>query len=225
VLELHQADSVSSKGQGLFTGIVQEAGSIVSVSADRLTVGAGESLKGIELGGSIAVNGACLTVTAFNARTFTAEVMPETLKRTNLGLLKVGDKVNLERPLAFNGEIGGHLVQGHVDGTGKVAQVIPEGGAVLMRFQAGAGVMKYIVPKGFIAVDGTSLTVTDKDDDTFSVSIVGYTKEHTILAGKKAGDIVNLEADIIGKYVAEYNKPSNKGITAAFLQEHGFPVN
>ncbi|MFA5310051.1 MAG: riboflavin synthase [Dehalococcoidales bacterium] len=209
----------------MFTGIVQEAGSIVSVTGDKLTVAANTVLKGVELGGSMAVNGVCLTVTAFNARTFTADVMPETLKRTNLCRLRPGDRVNLERPLAFNGEIGGHLVQGHIDGTGKVAQVVPEGGAVIMRFQAPAEIMRYIVEKGFIAVDGTSLTVTTKDKETFGVSIVGFTQRHTILAAKKAGDTVNLEADIIGKYVAEYNQPANQGITAAFLQEHGFPVN
>jgi riboflavin synthase len=209
----------------VFTGIVEEVGSIVSVSTGKLTVGAGQALKDIQLGGSIAVNGICLTVTAFDDKTFSVEVMPETLKRTNLGLLHAGDRVNLERPLKLNGEIGGHLVQGHIDDTGRVVQVAKEGEAILMRFQTKPELMRYIVPKGFIAVDGTSLTVTTKDADTFGVSIVGYTRQHTILADRKPGDTVNLEADIIGKYVAEFNKPQGTGITAEFLQEHGYTVN
>jgi riboflavin synthase len=209
----------------MFTGIIEEVGSIVSVSGGKLTVRAKETLKGLQIGASIAVNGICLTVTAFDEESFTVDVMPETLKRTNLGLLHPSDKVNLERPLKLNGEIGGHLVQGHIDDTGKVVQVVKEGEAVLMRFQAEPEVMRYIVPKGFVAVDGISLTVTTKDANTFGVSIVGYTREHTILADRKPGDIVNLEVDIIGKYVAELAKTPSTGITAEFLREHGFMVN
>ena len=209
----------------MFTGIVEEVGSIVSVTAGKLTVGAKETLKDLQFGGSIAVNGVCLTVTAFDEKSFSVDVMPETLKRTNLGLLHPGDRVNLERPLKLNGEIGGHLVQGHIDDTGRVVQVAKEGEAVLMRFQAEPEVMRYIVPKGFIAVDGTSLTVTTKDANTFGVSIVGFTREHTILADRKPGDIVNLEVDIIGKYVAELGKTPGTGLTAEFLREHGFMVN
>jgi len=209
----------------LFTGIVQEVGSIISVTAGKLTVSAKAILKGVELGGSIAVNGICLTVTAFDDKTFSVDVMPETLQRTNLGFLHPKDKVNLERPLTFNGEIGGHLVQGHIDATGKVVQVAKEGEALLMRFQAGPEVMRYIVEKGFIAVDGTSLTVTTRDAATFGVSIVGFTRQHTILAERQVGDIVNLEVDIIGKYVENLSLKKSTGITAEFLQEHGFPVN
>jgi riboflavin synthase len=209
----------------VFTGIVQEVGSIVSVKADRLTVAAKDTLNNLQIGGSVAVNGICLTVTAFDKKTFSVELMPETLKRTNLGQLHPGDKVNLERPLAFNGEIGGHLVQGHIDDTGKVIQVAREGDAVLMRFQAGTEIMRYIVIKGFIAVDGTSLTVTTKDKDTFGVSIVGFTRQHTILADRKPGDIVNLEADVIGKYVESLAETQHKDITTAFLREHGFMAN
>jgi len=153
----------------VFTGIVQEVGSIVSVTTGKLTVSAKEVMKDLKPGGSIAVNGICLTATAFDERAFSVDVMPETLKRTNLGLLHAGDRVNLERPLKLNGEIGGHLVQGHIDDTGRVVQIAREGEAVLMRFQAKPEVMRYIVPRGFIAVDGTSLTVTTKDADTFGV--------------------------------------------------------
>jgi riboflavin synthase len=209
----------------MFTGIIEEVGSIVSVTAGNLTVGAKQTLTDLQLGGSIAVNGICLTVTSFNQRSFSVDVMPETLKRTNLGLLHAGDRVNLERPLKLNGEIGGHLVQGHIDDTGRVVQVTKEDEATLMRFQAEHEIMQYIVPKGFIAVDGISLTVTTKEADSFIVSIVGYTREHTILADRKPGDIVNLEVDIIGKYVAELQKKPSTGITTDILKEHGFMVN
>jgi riboflavin synthase len=209
----------------MFTGIVQEVGSIVSVGAGKLTAAAGGVLKDLQIGGSMAVNGICLTVTSFDDKSFSVDVMPETLKRTNLGLLHPGDKVNMERPLAFNGEIGGHIVQGHIDDTGKVVLVAKEGEAVLMRFQAKPEVMRYIVPKGFIAVDGTSLTVTTKEKDTFGISIVGFTRQNTILADRKPGDIVNLEVDVIGKYVESLSQPPSPGITVEFLREHGFTVN
>jgi riboflavin synthase len=209
----------------LFTGIVEEVGSIVSVNPSGLTVAADKALQNMQLGGSVAVNGACLTVTNFDSKSFSVDVMPETLQKTGLGLLKPGDKVNLERPLSLGGEVGGHLVQGHVDGTGRVASVIREGGAVRLRFEASPEIMRYVVPKGFIAVDGVSLTVTEKDSRSFGVSIVEFTRRNTILADRKVGDTVNLEVDIIGKYVAEFIKPQDKGVTAEFLQEHGFPVN
>jgi len=209
----------------MFTGIVEEVGSIVSIGAGKMAVGAKLTLKDLQLGASIAVNGVCVTVTAFDDKTFSVDVMPETLKRTNLGLLHPDDKVNLERPLKLNGEFGGHIVQGHIDDTGTVVQVTKEGGAILMSFRAEPEVMRYIVPKGFIAVDGTSLTITTKDKDTFGVSIVGYTREHTLLAYRQPGDVVNLEVDIIGKYVAELQKKPDSGITADFLREHGFMVN
>jgi riboflavin synthase len=209
----------------MFTGIVQEVGSIVSVGAGKLTAAASSVLKDLQIGGSIAVNGICLTVTSFDTKTFSVDVMPETLKRTNLGQLHPGDKVNLERPLAFNGEIGGHIVQGHIDDTGQVVLVAKEGEAVLMRFQAKPEIMRYIVPKGFIAVDGTSLTVTTKEKETFGVSIVGFTRQNTILAYRKPGDTVNLEVDVIGKYVESLSQPQSPGITIDFLQEHGFTVN
>jgi riboflavin synthase len=179
----------------------------------------------MQLGGSIAVNGACLTVTTFDSKSFSINVMPETLKKTGLGLLKPGDKVNLERPMVLGGELGGHLVQGHVDGTARIAAVIREGGAVLIKFEAQAELMRYVVLKGFIAVDGVSLTVTEKDSRSFGVSVVDFTRRNTILGDKKVGDVVNLELDIIGKYVAEFLKPQDKGVTAEFLKEHGFPVN
>ena len=209
----------------MFTGIIQEIGTLASLPSGGMIINAGPILDGIELGGSIAVNGVCQTVTSFTSTSFSADVMPETLKRTNLGTLRIGDKVNLERPLGLGGEIGGHLVQGHIDDTGQVISANKEGEAVIMRFQVPEELIPYIVQKGFIAVDGTSLTVVDKDQTSFSVSIVGFTRDNTVLAGRKPGDTVNLEVDIIGKYVVESTKASGSGITAEFLQEHGFPVN
>lgn len=209
----------------MFTGIIEEIGTVASVTTGRLVINASQVLKDMRLGGSIAINGACLTVTDFNSQCFSVEVMPETLHQTNLGRLRPGDKVNLERPLALGGEVGGHLVQGHVDDTGRIASVTKEGEAVLIKFEAPPEVMRFIVPKGFIAVDGVSLTVINKDTASFWVSIVGYTRQHTNLVDKEIGDAVNLEVDIIGKYIAELSKAPGGGITAEFLQEHGFPVN
>ena len=209
----------------MFTGIVEEVGSVASVPTGSLVIAASQVLKGMKPGGSIAVNGVCLTVTDFDSQSFSVDVMPETLRRTNLGRLRTGDRVNLERPLALGGEVGGHLVQGHVDDTGRIASITGEGEAVLMRFEAPPEVMRYIVPKGFIAVDGVSLTVASRDTSSFWVSIVDYTRQHTILGSRKVGDMVNLEVDIIAKYVEQLSQPQRTGITADFLQEHGFPVS
>ena len=209
----------------MFTGIVQEVGTVAAAPPGRLAVSAAGVLEGIEPGGSVAVNGVCLTVTGFDKQTFAVDVMPETLRKTNLGLLRPGARVNLERPLSFGGEVGGHLVQGHVDGTGRVASASEEGEALLIRFGAPPAIMRYIVDKGFIAVDGVSLTVVARDEVSFQVSVVGYTRRNTVLAEKKTGDVVNLETDIIAKYAERLGQPRSGGLTAGFLQEHGFPVN
>ena len=209
----------------MFTGIVEETGRVISAPAGRLVIAAGGILQGIKHGDSIAVNGVCLTITAFNATSFSADIMQETLKRTNLGQLHAGDRVNLERPLALGGELGGHLVQGHVDDTGRVSSLTRDGEATLIRFEASPEVMRFTVPKGFIAVDGASLTIVDKDTGSFRVSVVDYTLKHTILGDKQVGDPVNLEVDIIAKYVEQFSQPHSTGITADFLQEHGFLVS
>ncbi len=208
----------------MFTGIIQEVGRVTSAPAGRLVITASQVLQGVELGGSIAVNGVCLTITNFNTNSFSVDIMPETLKRTNLGLLRTGDGVNLERPLALGGELGGHLVQGHIDDTGRVTSIIPDGETTLIRFEAPPEVMRYIVEKGFIAVDGISLTVVVKDTTTFQVSVVDYTREHTTLGSRQVGDLVNLEVDIIAKYVEQLSSAHHTGITVNFLQEHGFLV-
>ena len=209
----------------MFTGIVEELGSVVSVPTGSLVVAASQVLKEMKLGGSIAVNGVCLTVTGYNSKSFSVDVMLETLRRTNLGRLRPGDRVNLERPLGLGGEVGGHLVQGHVDDTGRVVSVAGEAGALLVRFEAPTEVMRFIVPKGFIAVDGVSLTVASRDAGSFWVSIVDYTRQHTILGSQKVGDLVNLEVDIIAKYVEQLSQHQRTGITADFLQENGFSVS
>ena len=209
----------------MFTGIVEEIGSVVSAQTGRLVIAAIDTLAGIKHGGSIAVNGVCLTVTDFNDKSFSVDVMLETLRQTNLGLLRTGDKVNLERPLALGGELGGHLVQGHVDDTGRIASVTRDGRAWLIRFEAPPEVMRFIVPKGFIAVDGISLTIVTRDISSFWVSVVDYTREHTTLGDKQVGDPVNLEIDIIAKYVEQFSQIRRTGITVDFLQEHGFLVS
>ena len=208
----------------MFTGIVEEVGRVTSAPPGKLVITASRILKGMELGGSIAVNGVCLTITNFNTNSFSVDIMPETLKRTNLGLLRAGDGVNLERPLALGGELGGHLVQGHIDDTGRVTSIIPDGETTIIRFEAPPEVMRYIVEKGFIAVDGVSLTVASKDTGSFQVSIVAYTREHTTLGSRRVGDLVNLEVDIIAKYVERLSSVHRTGITVDFLQEHGFLV-
>ena len=208
----------------MFTGIIEEAGKVISAQVGSFVFAASDVLSGMKHGDSIAVNGACLTITDFKANSFSVDIMPETLKRTNLGLLRAGDRVNLERPVALGGQLGGHLVQGHVDDTGRVASVMWDGGTMLIRFEVPAEVMRFTVPKGFIAVDGVSLTIADKNASSFWVSVVDYTQKHTTLGSKQVGDLVNLEADIIAKYVEQLSQPRSTGITTEFLEEHGFPV-
>ncbi len=208
----------------MFTGIIEEVGRVSSAQSGNLVIAASQVLQRMELGGSIAVNGVCLTVTNLNTDSFSVDVMPETLKRSNLGLLQAGDGVNLERPLALGGQLGGHLVQGHVDDTGRVASTKWDGGAIIIRFEASPQVMHYVVEKGFIAVDGVSLTVVTKETSSFQVSVVDYTQKHTNLGSRRVGDLVNLEVDIIAKYVDQLTQPRRPGITVDFLQEHGFLV-
>jgi len=208
----------------VFTGITEELGKVNLIQPNKIVIKARKVLEGTGIGDSVSINGACLTVVEFGSNYFSVEVVPETLRRTNLGLLKVGDEVNLERPLALGGRLGGHLVQGHVDERGKLVSLKPEGDAVIMRFQAPREVMRYVVVKGFIAVDGISLTVVERDDTSFTVSVIPHTRENTTLGKKHAGDMVNLEVDIIAKYVEALTQSSTKGVTAEFLQEHGFLI-
>ncbi|MFC1992449.1 riboflavin synthase [Chloroflexota bacterium] len=209
----------------MFTGIAEEIGSIISAQPGKLIIAASKVLQGVEPGKSVAVNGACLTVTNFDANSFSVDIMEETLQKTNLSLLKTGGRVNLERPLTLGGQLGGHLVQGHVDDTGKVASITRGDSALMLRIEAPANVMRYIVEKGFIAVDGISLTIIGSDAGSFLVSIVDYTREHTTLDSHQVGDMVNLEVDIIAKYVEQLSQARDTGITVDFLHEHGFLVS
>lgn len=188
-------------------------------------VTASQVLRETHLGDSIAVNGVCLTITKLSTSSFSVDVMPETLQRTNLGLLKPGDEVNLERPLTLGGRLGGHLVQGHIDSTGKISAIRQEDGARIIQFEAAPEIMRYIVEKGFIAVDGASLTVVARDTGKFSVSIVEYTWQHTTLGSRRPGNLVNLEVDIIAKYVEQLSGAQNSGINMDFLNKHGFVVS
>lgn len=214
----------------MFTGLVEEIGTVKAVqrgSDSFIKIKAELIFSDIHLGDSIAVNGVCLTVTSVDSLTFTADVMNETLNRSSLGKLKNGDKVNLERAMSANGRFGGHIVSGHIDGTGTISEIRNDGIAVWYKIYADDSIMRYIVEKGSVAIDGISLTVADVENDNFSVSIIPHTAEQTILSLKKVGDIVNLENDIIGKYVEKLlqsqQKNENKNnITMSFLAKHGF---
>ena len=206
----------------MFTGIVEEIGIVKETSRDRLAFEARKVLEGTKVGDSIAVNGVCLTVVSLDNHGFSVNVMPETLRCTNLGNLHYSDQVNLERALVLGGRLGGHLILGHVDDTGEVMDVTSEETAHIMRILTPAKLMPYMVNKGFIAVDGVSLTIVDLDDFSFVVSLVAYTMEHTTLGGKRSGDIVNLEADIIAKYVESLKERKRQSLNLEFLREYGF---
>jgi riboflavin synthase len=209
----------------LFTGIVEEIGKVSLITPNTLTIKATKVLESTEAGSSIAVNGICLTVTDFTSNSFSFGIQPETLRRTNIGQLKVSDEVNLERAVALGGRMGGHLVQGHIDDTGKITSIRQEQKSKLMTVTASHPLMRYMAVKGFISVDGLSLTIAELGADSFTVSLVEFTQSQTTIGKKKVGDIVNLEVDIIAKYVESLSKPSSDGVTFDFLKEHGFIQN
>ena len=185
----------------MFTGIVEEVGTVTQLEGYRMSVGATQVMDGLKLGDSMAVNGACLTVVALVAKGFSVDLSPETLRRTSLGDLAPGKPVNLERPLAVSDRLGGHIVQGHVDATGRLTSSKPEADCVMLRIRCPKRMMRYIVEKGFVTVDGISLTVVKKDTASFTLSVIPYTLEHTNLKDKAPGDRVNLESDIVAKYI------------------------
>lgn len=186
----------------MFTGIVEEVGQVRSFRDGVLDIQAKTVLEGTKIGDSVAVNGACLTVTSLQHDGFTMHVVPETLRKTNLGDLRPGDGVNLERAIALGDRLGGHIVQGHIEGTGELVTCTPDGSdGVLARYKAPKALLRYIVAKGFIAVDGVSLTIIDATSEAFSVTLIPFTREHTNLATRRPGDRVNLETDIVARYV------------------------
>lgn len=216
----------------MFTGLVEEVGTMQGVTngekSMKLTIAAKKVLNNIKIGDSISTNGVCLTVTSFSDSFFTLDVMPETMRKTNLGKLKKGSLVNLERALQVSDRLGGHIVSGHVDGTGKIIDYKDEDIATWLTIEAKSEIIKYIIPKGSIAIDGTSLTVVDTTENSFRVSLIPITKEETILLKKKIGDEVNLECDIVGKYIERFltfkdtAKENNSKIDMSFLADNGF---
>ncbi|MFP3879921.1 MAG: riboflavin synthase [Dehalococcoidia bacterium] len=206
----------------MFTGIVEEIGIAKETTRDRLTFEAHEVLQGMKVGDSIAVNGACLTVVSLENRGFSVNITPETLRSTNLGDLRYNDRVNLERALLWGGRLGGHLVLGHIDDTGEVTDVIREEGARIMKISTPMRLMSYIADKGFVAVDGVSLTIVAFDAVSFVVSLVAYTMEHTTLGMRRPGDGVNIETDILAKYVEGLKERRSRSLTFELLQEYGF---
>ena len=223
----------------MFTGIIEETGKVEAVAKGSnsavITIAAAKVLEDTKIGDSIAVNGVCLTVTSISGRKFNADVMAETLRRSSLGLLKHGSKVNLERAMAANGRFGGHIVSGHIDGVGVISSFEKEDNAVWVEIEAPAKILRYIVEKGSIAIDGISLTVAKLTDSSFAVSVIPHTGEETTLLNRNPGDIVNLENDIVGKYVERLmnfktddrdNKSEERNnsdsINMDFLNENGF---
>lgn len=215
----------------MFTGIVEETGAVKSVisgtTSGELTISANVVLDGTKTGDSIAVNGVCLTVTKLFSDSFTADVMPETLRRSNLGGLTKGSRVNLERAMPADGRFGGHIVSGHIDGTGTIIDMKREKNAVWVKISAESNILRLIVEKGSVTIDGISLTVAKVDGRAFSVSVIPHTGSHTTLLEKKPQDVVNLENDIVGKYVMHLMKPAPEAqreseITEEFLAKYGF---
>ncbi|MEH7491546.1 riboflavin synthase [Neobacillus niacini] len=218
----------------MFTGIIEELGVVANIKRSGesfvLTIDAKKILKDVHLGDSISVNGVCLTVTGFTNSQFTVDVMPETVKASSLQSLKRGSKVNLERAMAAGGRFGGHFVSGHIDGTGVIKSKRPVENAVYYEIEASQEILKYVIERGSIAVDGTSLTVFGVTDNAFTLSLIPHTLTESIIGLKESGDIVNLECDMIGKYVGHFltsrqNTGINKnqsGISASFLEENGF---
>ena len=216
----------------MFTGIVEEMGQIRSIvrgaSSAVLSIEANLILEDLKIGDSVAVNGVCLTATSIGAGGFTADVMHETLNRSSLGALQKGSHVNLERAMLANGRFGGHIVSGHIDGTGTIGSIQKDDNALWYTILADAKLLRYIVEKGSVTIDGISLTVADVQSDRFAVSLIPHTAKVTVLGEKRTGDIVNLETDIIGKHVEKLMKPTveetkqKSGITMEFLAENGF---
>lgn len=219
----------------MFTGIIEEIGKIVSIRKGAksavLAIEGPFVLQDAKVGDSIAVNGICLTATTIAGNVFTADVMAETMRRTALGNLRVGSPVNLERAMAANGRFGGHIVSGHIDGTGTITDMRQEENAVWVTIATDASIMRYIIEKGSIAIDGISLTVAAVSEKDFQVSVIPHTKQETTLLTKKVGDLVNLENDVVGKYVEHLMKfdaregkssQSESRVDMGFLAEHGF---
>lgn len=212
----------------MFTGIIEETGSVTAIQKSgnncRLMIQAKSVLEDTKTGDSIAVNGICLTVTSIDSKGFTADVMPETLRRSSLGTLRTGSVVNLERAMQLGGRFGGHIVSGHIDGTGKIVEIKEDGNAVWYQITAEKDILRYIIKKGSIAIDGISLTVAAVNHAGFSVSVIPHTRAVTALSQRRKGDVVNLENDCVGKYVEKLcaGTLNKSDITREFLAKYDF---
>ena len=218
----------------MFTGIVEEIGTVKNIikgsRSIKLAIAAQKVLENTNLGDSIAVNGVCLTVTALGKNGFTADVMPESMSKTNMGKLKPGDRVNLERALTLASRLGGHIVSGHIDGVGEIIDMEKDDNAVRVTLTASPKVMKYIVSEGSVALDGVSLTVAHLGESDFTVSLIPHTAQVTKLLDKKVGDKLNVENDVVGKYVERLLdfsakneiKEKKPSLSLSFLRENGF---
>ena len=218
--------------RNIFTGIIEELGVVKSIAINGasgcITIKAKKVLEGTQLGDSIAVNGTCLTVTSINSDGFSADVMAETVKRTSLSQVGKGDLVNLERAMILNGRFGGHIVSGHIDGTGTITKYTKEENAIWVTIKAPDEILELIVEKGSICIDGISLTVATVSDQDFQVSIIPHTAKETTLIHKKVGSLVNLENDIVGKYIKKLMENNQEeqakkasGLTMEMLEEYG----
>lgn len=196
----------------MFTGLVEELGVISSISQTDIWIESSIVMDDLGVKDSISVNGACLTVVSIEENLFKVNVVPETLRRTDLGDLSVGDKVNLERAAQLGGRLGGHIVQGHVDGTAQITAYVKEGSAWLIDFEISKNLSRYIVEKGFVCVDGASLTVVNCDENTFTIALIPYTRDNTVLGYKGVGNSVNIETDIIGKYIEKLSTGNQTSI-------------
>ena len=209
----------------MFTGIVEELGTVNAikkgVKSAQLSISAKKIFSDLKLGDSVATNGVCLTVTSINQNTFTADVMNETLVKSSLSELKAGSIVNLERAMHVNDRFGGHIVSGHIDGLGKIISITKDDIAFWYKIKTTSEIMRYIIKKGSITIDGISLTVAKLEQNSFSVSIIPHTLSNTVLKNKKIGDMVNLENDIIGKYIEKFVN-NKSGITKEYLTKQGF---
>ncbi len=199
---------IRKEGVSLFTGIVEEVGRILKIEEGKdflhISIEGSKVLNPLNIGESVAVNGVCLTVTSFNSNSFTADVMTETLNKSSLGTLSKGSLVNLERAVTLNKPLGGHIVSGHIDGTGEIINMKKEGIATLLEIKAKQNLLKYMIPKGSVALDGVSLTLVDIKGKSFTVSLIPHTIEETILVNKNIGDIINIECDVLGKYIYKF---------------------
>lgn len=206
----------------MFTGIVEEIGTVLKPKAP-LIVKVSKILEDIHIGDSIAVNGVCLTVTTYTGDSITLDVMNETYSKTNLGKLKTGDSVNIERAMSANGRFGGHIVSGHIDGTGTLSNITDDGIAKWLTITAKKDLLNYIIMKGSVTLDGVSLTVAYVDNSSFKVSLIPHTQSETTLLSKGIGSSINIENDIVGKYIEHFTlKKNESNITLDFLRENGF---